>query len=88
VNNYDKNMGDGGEPATLRSELSTMHLTLQSLAAYPNELVDGSGVASWMSLLWSRMVVGIEWGAQGRKPRVSESKTRCGYQFRQGLLSV
>ena len=34
------------------------------------------------------MVVGIEWGAQGRKPRVSKSKTRCGYQFRQGLLSV
>lgn len=43
VNSYDKSMGNGGEPATLRSELSTMHLTLQSLAAYPNAVCnDGS----------------------------------------------
>jgi len=43
VTSYDKSMGNGGEPATLRSELSTMHLTLQSLAAYPNAVCnDGS----------------------------------------------
>jgi hypothetical protein len=50
VNTYDKNYvgtRTGGTPATLETELSNLHLTLQSLAAYPEAVCNDGTPAGY-----------------------------------------